>query len=131
MDTKDRSRAPKMLWEASLFISAIFVPMTLYPFLPENVWISPFTATVSVFVICACLISLSIVYDISPTFVENAEAEFQNRHASDLYSVPVVFLVTKTAVPGFSRIQIKRTDTQQLIRPWALRLEHSRRGHRN
>jgi hypothetical protein len=65
-------------------------------------------------------------WDIGPTFVEKAEARFQNRYAADIYSIPVTFDAKPTLVPGFSRLTAIRADNSQAIGAWALRFNHGR-----
>lgn len=72
------------------------------------------------------LLLLSVFRDIGPTFVEKAEAEFQNRYVADIYSIPVTFDVRPTLVPGFSRLRATRADNRQAIGAWTLRLKYGR-----
>ena len=126
-DIKRRSRAPRYKWEFGLVWIVILLPTTLYPFLSGNTVITPFVATTAVIVLAAGLISLSLVFDITPTFITRAEADFQNELAGEMYSIPVVFRAEPTAFPGFSRLRAIRADLKEPISVWTLRFHHGRR----
>ncbi|HEY0122174.1 MAG TPA: hypothetical protein VGC14_10500 [Rhizobium sp.] len=107
-----------------MFTAVWLIPLTFYPFLAAGHWLAPII--IAIVVIAIILGVLSEVWDIGPTFVEQAEARYQIRYAPLAYSIPVGFDVAETAVPGFSRLRITRTDTDQTIGGWELRLKHSR-----
>lgn len=125
-DIKRRSRAPRFKWEAGLVMAVVFLPAALYPLLSGGAVITPFVVAMAVIVLAAGLISLSLVFDITPTFVTKAEADFQNELAAELYSIPVVFRAAPTAFPGFSRLRATRADLKQPISVWSLRMHHGR-----
>lgn len=127
-DIKRRSRAPRYRWEFGLVWIAILLPTTLYPFLSGNTVITPFVGTMAVIVLAAGFISLSLVFDITPTFITKAEADFQNEMAGEMYSIPVVFRAVPTAFPGFSRLRATRADRKEPISVWTLRFHHGRRS---
>lgn len=126
MDIKERSRAPRFKYESVLFIFAILLPATLYPYFAASTFVTPFAGTMVIFAVVAGLISLSLVFDISPTFVTRAEADYQNMYASDLYTLAVRFHAEPTIVPGFSRLRAIRGDLRQPISVWSLRMHHGR-----
>ena len=125
--TKDLPRAPRFWWEKTLFALVILLPSTIYPFATAfNSSITPFGTSLVVAGTLIVLLLLSIFRDIGPTFVEKAEARFQNRYAADIYSIPVTFDAKPTLVPGFSRLTAIRADNSEAIGAWALRLNHGR-----
>jgi hypothetical protein len=125
--SNSRPRAPRLWWEAVLFVVAVFVPSTIYPFASAaSSAVTPFGTLLAISGTAIVLLLLSVFRDIGPTFVEESEAAFQNRHAADIYSIPVMFDVKPTLVPGFSRLRAKRADNSETIGAWALRLKHSR-----
>lgn len=122
---KDLPRAPRFWWEKTLFALTLVLPSTIYPFAHAfNSSVSPFGTSLVVAGTLIVLILLSIFRDIGPTFVEKAEARFQNRYAADIYSIPVTFDAKPTLVPGFSRLRATRADNSQAIGAWALRFNH-------
>lgn len=127
--SKSKPRAPRLWWEVVLFVVALFVPSTIYPFASAaSSAVTPFGTSLAISGTAIVLLLLSVLRDIGPTFVESAEAEFQNRHAADIYSIPVTFDVTPTIVPGFSRLRATRVDNNQAIGAWALRYNHGRQA---
>jgi len=124
-DRSDLPRAPRFWWEKTLFALVILLPSTIYPFATAfNSSITPFGTSLVVAGTLIVLLLLSIFWDIGPTFVEKAEARFQNRYAADIYSIPVTFDAKPTLVPGFSRLTAIRADKSQAIGAWALRFNH-------
>lgn len=124
---KEIPRGPRVWWEKILFALILVLPTTIYPFATAfNSSITPFGTSLVVAGTLIVLILLSIFRDIGPTFVEKAEARFQNRYAADIYSIPVIFEAKPTLVPGFSRLKATRADNGQTIGAWALRFNHGR-----
>lgn len=119
-------REPQVKYESVLFIFAIFLPASLYPYFAASSLVTPFAGTMVIFAVVAGLISLSLVFDISPTFITKAEADYQNMYASDLYTLAVRFHAEPTVVPGFSRLRAIRGDLRQPISVWNLRIHHGR-----
>ena len=125
--SKSKPRAPRLWWEGALFAVAVFLPSTIYPFASAaSSAVTPFGTSLAVSGTAIVLLLLSVFRDIGPSFVEKAEAEFQNRHAANIYSIPVTFDVKPTLVPGFSRLRATRVDNNQAIGAWSLRLNHAR-----
>lgn len=125
--TKDLPRAPRFWWEKTLFALVILLPSTIYPAATEfNSSITPFGTSLIVAGTLIVLILLSIFRDIGQTFVEKAEARFQNRYAAGIYSIPVTFDAKPTLMPGFSQLRATRADNSQAIGVWALRFNHGR-----
>lgn len=108
-DIKRRSRAPRFKWEAGLVMAVVFLPAALYPLLSGGAVITPFVVAMAVIVLAAGLISLSLVFDITPTFVTKAEADFQNELAAELYSIPVV----SGCANGFSGVFSSSSHTRR------------------
>lgn len=124
---KSKPRAPRFWWEGVLFVVAVFLPSTIYPFtFAVSSAVTPFGTSLVISGTAIVLLLLSVFRDIGPTFVEKAEAEFQNRYVADIYSIPVTFDVRPTLVPGFSRLRATRADNRQAIGAWTLRLKYGR-----
>ncbi|NSY15066.1 hypothetical protein [Agrobacterium vitis] len=119
-------RSPRFYWLASLILIAIFLPPMLAPYLGQHPWVSLIVLTVPLFALAIALGAMSEVWDIAPTFVSRREALYQNRHANDAYTIPVRFDAIKGGFPGFSRLRVIRTDLNQEIGAWTLRVQHSR-----
>ncbi len=122
-----RSRAPRFRWETIVVLFSIFIRSFLQPFLSDGSAVTPFMATVATVVFAVALLALSLVFDVTPSVVSRREADYQNLHARDLYALPVFFQAVPTAVPGFSRLRATRTDLNQSIGVWTLRMHHGRR----
>jgi len=123
--TPNQSRAPRIWWELCLFAFAFISAPTLRPFVSQVSWIDPSWIYLVAVGLPLVLLCLSFIFDISPTLVGRAEVSFQNRHAQDTYSIPVQFKIIKWIVPGFSRLRAIRTDTNETLSAWSLRMNHS------
>lgn len=122
-----KSRAPRFRWEAVVVLFVIYIACFFYPFLSGDWFSTPFIGMTTIVIIAIALLVLSLVFDITPSIVSRAEADYQNVHARDLYSLAVTFQAVPTAIPGFSRLCATRTDLMQPIGVWSLRMHHGRR----
>lgn len=126
---KDLPRAPRDWWEKTLFALILVLPSTIYPFAKAfSTTVTPLGTSLVVAGTLIVLLLLSIFRHVGPTFVEKREAAYQNRHAAEIYSVPVTFDTEPTFVPGFSRLRATRADNSQTIGAWKLRFNHGRQA---
>ncbi|MBW6426074.1 hypothetical protein KX729_32435 [Rhizobium sp. XQZ8] len=112
-----------MAW---LFVIACFLPPTIALYLGQHPWFSLIIMAAPLFALASVFGLMSEVWDISPTFVARREARYQNRHARDAYTIPVQFETVKALLPGLSRLRVIRTDLNQEIGAWSLKMIHSR-----
>ncbi|KAB2676689.1 hypothetical protein [Brucella tritici] len=122
-------RAPRFYWLIILVFAASTITSDL-PGFGEGHWSISTAFRACVVAIAVVLAALSEIWDIAPAVIVNAEARYQNRQAREVYTIPVVFDVAPTPVPGISRLRVTRTDDNLAIRPWVLRFEHAVDGRK-
>lgn len=122
-------RAPRFYWLVILAFAVSGITSDL-PGFGEEHWSTSAAFRGCVIAIAVILAVLSEVWDIAPTVIINAEARYQNRQASEVYTIPVAFDAAPTLLPGISQLRVTRTDDNRAIRPWALRFEHAVDGRK-
>ena len=108
---KDLPRAPRDWWEKTLFALILVLPSTIYPFAKAfSTTVTPLGTSLVVAGTLIGLLLLSIFRHVGPTFVEKREAAYQNRHAAEIYSIPVTVVKRERQKTELGKIWCYRVD---------------------